>query len=92
MDKFVQDAFDMAKRSAFDDEFSAYEDKIVNGQKQIMDAVLVKLLMERKDPEKMAETIVKSGMTETFSAFVGSLMQVCFHVGYKTGRESMLEK
>ena len=91
MDKFVQDAFNMAKRSAFDDEFRAYDDYIVNRNKQIVNAVFVKLLMEQKDPEKMAETIVKSGHTEDFSAFVGSLMQVCFHVGYDAGQKSMLE-
>lgn len=93
MDKFVRDAFDMAKRSAFDDEFSAYEEKIVNnGAGPIMNAVFVKLLCEGKDMEKMSETIVKSGHTEVFSAFVGSLMQVVFHVGYEAGRESMLNK
>lgn len=92
MDKFAQDAFDMAERSAFEDEFSAFKAKILNGKKPIMDAVYLKLLMKQKDPEKMAETILKSDIAETFSHFVALLMQVCFHVGYKAGRESMLEK
>ena len=55
MDKFVRDAFEMAKKSASDDEFRAYEEKIVNnGAGPIMNAVFVKLLLEGKDMEKMS--------------------------------------
>ena len=93
MDKFVRDAVKMAKKSASDDEFRAYEEKIVNnGAGPIMNAVFVKLLIEGKNMEKMSETIVKSGHTEDFSALIRSLMQVVFHVGYEAGRESMLNK
>lgn len=94
MKDFTEKAFEEAIRTASDEEFDAFKKNIVGNENRIVDTVRIKLMLEGKGDEsnKMAEQIVKAGLAETFAAFVGSLMQICFSVGYGAGRESMMNK
>lgn len=91
MDKFAQDAFKEVMEMNRGKEFNAYRENIVENKKPIMDAVFMKLVLEGKDPEGMAGTILRSEKGEDFASFVATIMQICFHYGFIAGQKSMLE-
>ena len=92
MDKFTHDAFEMAMKGSFDKEKISFKENIIDQNDHILRTVTLKLILEGKDPERMAESIETSEEMDTFASFVGSIMEVCFHIGYQSGRESMLEE
>lgn len=89
---FAQEAFNKAADKLSKEEHAAYTKLVAEDSDHILDTVAVKLrIMENKNIETLAAAVVLSGNKDTFIAFTGTLMQLCFHIGWKAGLENAVK-
>lgn len=87
--KVFQDILEKMK----DEEYAAFQKEVVRRSDNIMDAAM--LQVEKKygvNIERLAAAVVLTGNKDGFIALTGTLMQLCFHIGYKAGLENAFEK
>lgn len=97
---FSQKAFEDAinatiysgKAKPTDEETDAFQEKVANDSDHIMDAAKLKAeLIDHVDVDQLAKVVVLTGCKDAFVALTGTLMMICFHVGWKACMERKTE-
>lgn len=99
--EFTQKAFQDAinatlnssKSKTSEEEFKDFQENVASNSDAIMDAARMKVeFADRIDIDQLAKVIVITGQQDAFIALTGTLMMICFHIGWKAGRESEKSK
>ena len=98
--EFAQKAFQDAvvasvnehKDKLSQEETEAFYKEIASRSDAIMDASKMKVeLSDKVDVDQLAKVVVLTGQREAFVALTGTLMMICFHIGWKAGMEHKTE-
>lgn len=99
--EFTQKAFQDAVRASVNEhndklsqeETEAFYKEIASRSDAIMDASMMKVeLSDKVDVDQLAKVVCLTGCKDAFIALTGTLMMICFHIGWKAGRESEKSK
>lgn len=95
--KAFQDAINAtlnsSKSKTSEEEFKDYHENVASNTDAIMDAARMKVeFADGIDIEQLAKVIVITGQQDAFVALTGTLMMICFHIGWKAGRGSEKSK
>ena len=86
MEKFVEQAFEDAMEMSEEQEHKAFEEAIVQDKDILLLSVGVNVGLEKM--EVLSKSVIDSGTAETLAEFVTQLSMICFHIGYREGRNS----
>ena len=89
MDDFAKEAFTKAEHDELMKECDAWGNVSRDEKKIAMTASIVSVGTE--EMSKLITLILKAGMDDVMHAYENALMMGGFSLGYKAGRESMLE-
>ena len=89
--KAFQDAINAtlnsSKSKTSEEEFKDYQENVASNSSAIMDAARMKVeLIDGVDINQLAKMIVLTGQQDAFVALAGTLMMICFHIGWKAGK------
>ena len=93
--EFAQKAFQDAVRASVNEhkdklsqeETEAFYKEIASRSDAIMDASKMKVeLSDKVDVDQLAKVVVLTGCKDAFVALTGTLMMICFHIGWKAGK------
>ena len=93
MKDFADKTFRDIMEKMENEEYDTFQKEIVNRSDRIMD--VSKIQAEKKDGvnvDRLSAVVVLSGNMPAFVALTGTLMQLCFHIGYKAGIENVMAK
>ena len=86
MDDFAKRAFRDAEAASADDEFKAYNERIIEHSDIVMTSVCLSVGIDKASD--MLEAVQKAGLEETLLKYTSELAVLAFHLGYKEGRMS----
>ena len=86
MDDFAKRAFMEAEAASADDEFKAYNERIIEHSDIVMTSVCLSVGIDKASD--MLEAVQKAGLEETLLKYTSELAILAFHLGYKEGRLS----
>ena len=86
MDDFAKRAFLEAEAASADDEFKAYNERIIEHSDIVMMSVCLSVGIDKASD--MLEAVQKAGLEETLLKYTRELAVLAFHLGYKEGRLS----